>query len=396
MIRIGVIGNGVRISNVINLCLRKIDPELKVVAIVDPDEAGARKNLDESDRQEVVFYDDVASMMSKAKLDAVAVGTRCNLHTPYSIELAKYDVPVYMEKPVAVTMEQALALETAYENAKCPVVVSFPLRVSPLSLLTREYVKNGAVGRPDHVLATNYVPYGTVYWDKLYRNFKITQGLFLQKATHDFDYMMYLMGSSITRVSAMANYGRIFGGDKPAGLRCKDCDETYTCLESPRNRSRHMLELAEDHFCNFAVDCGNPQEGMNEDCSSALVEFASGAHGVYTQVFFARRDAAQRGATISGYEGTLSFDWYKNELRRIRHHQPFSETIKAADGMSHFGGDDELAYDFIDIIRGKGTSRTPMRMGIQSVYACLAAKESAETGKFVNVRQCGSPLPTIA
>ena len=73
---------------------------------------------------------------------------------------------------------------------------------------------------------------------------------------------------------------------------------------------------------------------MNEDSSSALLEFASGAHGVYTQVFYARRDAATRGATISGYRGTLSFDWYTNELKRVRHHAPFSDTIKAGGGAS--------------------------------------------------------------
>jgi hypothetical protein len=28
-------------------------------------------------------------------------------------------------------------------------------------------------------------------------------------------------------------------------------------------------------------------------------------------------------------------------------------------------------------------------MGIQSAYTCLAAKESAETGQFVTVRQVG-------
>ena len=390
MIRLGVIGYGNRSKLVIENCLRKVAPDLKIAAIVDPDQTEVRNRLAESDRQEVVFYDDLAHMMSKAKIDAVMVGTRCNLHAPYGVELAQYDLPVYMEKPVAVTMAQATALEKAYENAKCPVVVSFPLRVSPLSLLAHKYIEDGVVGRPDHVAALNYVPYGTVYWDKLYRNFEITQGLFLQKATHDFDYLMYLMGAPITRVAALANYGRIFGGDRRAGLRCSACDETNTCLESPRNRVRHALEEARDHFCDFAVDCGNPQEGMNEDCSSALFEFKGGAHGVYTQVFFARREAATRGAMISGYEGTLTFDWYKNELRRIRHHEPFTETVKAAEGMSHFGGDDELAYDFIDVVTGKGTSRTPMNMGIQSVYACLAAKESAETGKFVNVRQCGS------
>ena len=54
------------------------------------------------------------------------------------------------------------------------------------------------------------------------------------------------------------------------------------------------------------------------------------------------------------------------------------------------GGDLELAYDFIGVIEGTATSRTPIETGIQSVYACLAAKESVEKGRFVEVRLVGA------
>jgi predicted dehydrogenase len=239
-------------------------------------------------------------------------------------------------------------------------------------------------------MAFNYVPYGTCYWDMEYRNFTVTQGLFLQKATHDFDYLTYLMDSPIVRVAAMATYQKIFGGREPAGLTCSKCRKAETCLESPQNRKRNASGgLLEDHPCTFGKDCGSRKTGTNEDSSSALIEFASGAHGTYAQVFYSRRDAGARGAVISGYHGTLSFDWYKNEMKFIRHHQPFSDTIKAGEGLSHFGGDAELALDFIGLIKGKAKSRTTIQMGVQSVYTCLAAKESAETGRFVKVRQVG-------
>ncbi len=388
MIRLGVLGHGRRISNVIKSCLREVEPDLRVVGIVDPDEEGARSRLDECDQKDVDFYPNLKEMMRKANLDALAVGTRCNLHAPYGIEAAEYDLPLYLEKPVAISMEQAEALERAFENSNCPVVVSFPLRVSPLCVLAKEYLDKGAVGEPQHILSVNYVPYGTCYFDGGCRNYEITQGLFLQKATHDFDYMMYLIDSPIVRIAAMKSCGRVFGGNKPAGLVCSKCDEQDTCLESPQNRKRNCSGgKLEDHPCAFGEEIGTPETGMNEDSSSALVTFASGVQGVYTQVFITRRDAAARGTTVSGYHGTVSFDWYKNELRRVRHHQPFSETVKADEGMSHFGGDLELAHDFIDIINGKGKSRTTIRMGIQSVYTCLAAMESAETARFVDVRQ---------
>jgi predicted dehydrogenase len=390
MTRLGVMGYGARINAVIRECFRKVDPELRVVGIVDPDEAGARSRLDACDQADVKFYPTLKALMKGAKPDALAIGTRCHLHAPYAIQAAAYDLPLFLEKPVANSMAQAISLEKAFQKSTCPVVVSFPLRLSPLCVMARNLIEEGAVGRPDHILAVNYVPYGTGYFGNAYRNFAVTQGLFLQKATHDFDYMACLMGAPIVRVSAMAARGRIFGGKKKAGLWCSRCAESDTCLESPGNRTRNGSGgKLTDHLCVFGRDIGTPETGMNEDSSSALLEFANGAQGVYTQVFYSRRDAAARGATVSGYLGTLSFDWYKNEMRRIRHHQPFSDTIKAGDGMSHFGGDLELAHEFIGIIRGK--VRKPGRVtiwdGIRSAYACLAAKQSSETGTFVDVRQ---------
>jgi len=390
-IMLGVIGFGGRVSNLINDPMREVAPDIHVVAIVDPDEDGARSRLAQQDRDGVAFYSTLDDMVRKAKLDALVIGTRCNLHTPYAIEASRYDLPLFLEKPVATSLEQALQLEQAFENTRCQVVVSFPLRVSPLCELARRYLDDAAVGTPEHVLAVNYVPYGHCYFDAAYRNYDVTQGLFIQKATHDFDYLMYLLSSPIVRVAAMASRGRVFAGDKPAGLVCSQCDESDTCLESPKNRAHNLsTETFKDHPCVFGVDIGTPETGMNEDSSSALVEFASGAKGVYTQVFYSRRDAAARGATVSGYHGTLSFDWYRNQLKLVHHHSPFTDTIQAGEGMSHFGGDLELAYNFIDVVRGKAESKAPILAGIQSIYACLAAKESAETQRFVEVRQVGA------
>ncbi len=391
MIRLGVIGYGGRIHGMIANNFRALDPDLRVTAIVDPNEQGVRQRLDACDR-EAVFYNDVNSLLRQAPIDALAIGTRCNLHARYAIQVAAGDLPLFLEKPVAIDLRQATALEKAFANSRCPAVVSFPLRVSPLCELARTYVSEGAVGNPVHIAATNYVPYGTVYWEAPYRDYAVTGGLFLQKATHDFDYLMYLMGEPIVRVAAMATRGHVFGGNKKSGLFCSQCDDSATCKESPDNRQRSGTSGSQsDHRCLFARDCGRADDGtLNEDCSSALLEFASGAHGVYTQVFYARRDAGQRGATISGYDGTVHFDWYRGDLHRVRHHAPFSATEVASGGASHFGGDLQLARDFIDLIEGRiKESRTPIATGIQSAYACLAARESAQKNRYIAVRQVG-------
>ena len=390
MIKMGVIGYGFRIDHFCKNSLKKIYPSYKIAGIVDKNPQYCLSFMDEKEKQEAVFYKDIQELVLKAKPDAIMIGTRCNTHTHIAIEASAYNLPVFLEKPVAVNMEQAIKLEKAFEKSKCPVIVSFPLRFTTPCLIMKEQIDKKTIGSPEHILAVNYVPYGTVYWEQGYQNYNITQGLFLQKATHDFDYMMFILGKNIKSICATATIGHIFGGNKSSGLYCSKCSEAEDCLESPLNREMNGSGNCQpDHACVFSKDCGTPKTGMNEESSSAIFEFEDGTHGVYTQVFIARRDAAARGAAISGYNGTVSFDFYKNKVKIVNHHKPYTDTIKIDGNGEHFGGDIALAHNFIDVIKGKTKSLSPTEAGIQSVYACLAAKESLNTKKFTKVRQVG-------
>ena len=396
MLRLGVIGHGRRLSGVIKRYMRKAEPNLRVVGIVDPNREYAISSLEECDKTDVVFYKTVKEMMHKGKLDAIAIGTRCDLHTPYALEVAKYDIPLYLEKPVSINMDQALALEDAFGNSQCKVVVGFPLVVSRLAREARRLIDDGTIGSPEHIMSWTYpATASTNYFDRAYRDYRITQGLFIQKATHDFNYIEYLMGSPIINIAARWTLGHIWGGDKPANLRCSQCEEQETCLESPRNRKNNRTTgVHHDHMCVFGRDIGNPKEGMNEDSSSALFELASGVNGVHTQVFFVRNEPS-RGARISGYHGNISFDWHTSKIDVIHHHKPFCETFKAGPEEGHYGGDFVLGQSFIDLVHGKTDppEEIGINAGIQSIYICLAAKESARNGTFVNVRRIGDMGP---
>ena len=391
MIKIGVVGFGLRAGGIYKI-LKEVDPEFCLGGIVDPDEKRVRQELPENERN-VDFYSDIAGLAGRGKVDALLIGTRCNLHTELAVEALKYDIPVWLEKPVAISMEQALALEQACREKQDRILVSFPLRATPLYERAKEILDSGRLGKVVHFNAVNYVSYGGVYFETAYRNFEVTQGLFLQKATHDFDYLCRILNSPIRRIAALWSRGQIFGGDKPEGLRCGECGEVETCMESPLNRMRgDSGGDIKSHLCPFSSRLGTPESGMNEDASSALIELENGIHGVYSQVFFTRR-AAWRGATFSGYWGTLSFDWPSAEIHLTEHFAPFATVMNAPKKNSHFGGDYELGRNFRDMILKGRAPLAGIADGLNSVYACLAAKESAETGEFVNVRHFGDAFP---
>ena len=387
MIRLGVIGLGRRIGLFIRETMSSCDQEFRVVGVVDPGEEKAKTWLRECE-QDAKFYGSIDEMVREAKPDALMIGTRCNLHTELAIEVEKYHLPLFLEKPVAISMEQALRLEAAYRESRTPVLVSFPLRMSPLHRRSAEMIRAGAIGDVLHITGLNYVPYGTVYYEYGYRNYDITGGLFLQKATHDFDYIMELAGAPITAIQANWVRGRIFGGDKPEDLTCAKCPEAGRCPESPANRKRDNAGgVLEDHLCVFSSACGSVEKGtINEEASNSIFEFANGAIGTYAQLVFVRREGV-RGAIVSGPKGKLSFDWYANNIRYVEHHRPFGSTIEPGAGQEHFGGDTELARNFLAMIESGAPSESTIRDGLRSVFTCLAAREAAQTGRKILVRQ---------
>jgi predicted dehydrogenase len=229
------------------------------------------------------------------------------------------------------------------------------------------------------VQAYNNVPYGGVYFHNWYRDENETGGLFLQKATHDFDYINFILGIKPVRVCAMTSK-QIFKGNKPANLLCKDCDEQETCAESPFSLDRNAFEKPSGPFCSFGVDVGN------EDSGSALVEYETGMHVSYSQNFFARKKAATRGARFFGYKGTVEFDWYDDEARVYMHHTPRVETYKLdSSKISHGGGDAVLSSNFVKVMKGKENSVAPLSAGLISVLMCLKARESAKTKTYQEI-----------
>lgn len=383
MARIGVVGFGRRLQHMVTVTARH-DPDLRVVAVVDPAVDALRAAFPDI-LGGATAYPDVATMLDRATLDGVMVGTRCDLHTPVAVEVLARNLPLFLEKPVAISWEQFHHLEDALTRSTSRTVVGFPLRVSPLCELAARIVRSGALGTLAQVQAVNNVPaYAIGYYMGWMRDEAQTGGLWLQKATHDFDYILSLLGDGAiagapTGILAMESK-MVFRGDQPAGLHCVDCASKRTCPESPYRpgsaQARSTSRAAASMQCAFATDTGN------HDSASALIRFASGLHATYTQNFVTRRGAAARGATVIGHDATLTFDWYRDELA-VHHHRD-GRVERHAYGKGdegHHGGDDELARDFLQLLEPGAPphhgGRASLAIGLASARLCLQARDAA-------------------
>ncbi|MGI6260833.1 MAG: Gfo/Idh/MocA family protein [Acutalibacteraceae bacterium] len=375
MYKIGIIGYGSRMSDFVDRIMET--GSALPVAIADPDQESVKKRAEKHSLKGIIFYSTAEEMLEKEKLNGICIGTRCSSHTHFALLAAGYGVPVFLEKPVA-TNEEDLTRLFALLNRNEQFLISFPLRFTKIVQCVKEIIDSGKIGTVQHVQAYNNVPYGRGYYHKWYRNEEETGGLFLQKSTHDFDYINYLLGDlKPVRICAMESK-QIFKGSKPVGLMCKDCDERTTCPESPENVKSYGDSYIIGEYCCFAKDTGN------HDSASVIIEYDTGMHVVYSQNFFVRKGAQKRGARLMGYSGTVEFDFNTGIVTVYHHNDEIVETYQVNQNGPHFGGDNILAKNFVDMMAKKASSRATLREGIHSADMCLKARTSAQEHRFVD------------
>ncbi|MHB1157441.1 MAG: Gfo/Idh/MocA family protein [Phycisphaerales bacterium] len=388
MFSIAALGFGARGSGMVRRLL-ELAGDVRLGAIADPDHAKAKANLEKHKIKQdgIRFFESVDQLLdSGCGCDGFLIGTRCHLHTPIAVKLAPLGKPVFLEKPVSITWEQLCELAAAYRGREDSVVVSFPLRLTPLLSTVRRIIRDGRLGVINQIQARNNINYGGAYFGRWYRNYEQVGGLWLQKATHDFDYINALVDARPQTIAAMSNRMGL-GGDKPFDLKCSSCAKTETCIQSPKNlaaRDDHGGYGWGDHDCPFS-------RGIeNQDSGSALVQYANGVHASYSQNFLGRRTAELRGATVIGYDATLDFDWYTNLIRVWDHHHDRIDDIHVkTPGGGHGGGDDILLKTFAGLMRGEKSSLASLHAGLLSAAMCLAARQSCRTQSMQFIRLPG-------
>ena len=387
MLRIGIVGCGLQAATIAGH-LGIYGDAYEVVAVMDTDFVHAKAMIA---RKEVVLAKDCRFFASldefvanAAGLDGIVIGTPCAFHTEVACKLEKLRVPIHLEKPVAITLEQFHQLYATFKDSPTSVQVSLPMRICPLATEAKRIIESGAIGTVEQVVGHEDVAGGDGYFSSWYRDFAKTGGMFLQKAVHDLDYMFHLAGSRPKQICAMSAQ-RVFGGDKPFDLRCVDCADQQDCPESPYNRFHERGWGKTVHepsgHCRFS-------KGIKiDDIGECLVELESGAQLCHTQNFFLHNDSSRRGAHFYGYKGTLVIDYNNHSLKVMSHRRRKTELIDMPYGaFNHYGGDKELVFEFLKTMKTGERSLTDLvhREGFDSTLACLLARESAKERKFMD------------
>ena len=106
------------------------------------------------------WYDDAAALIDDPEVDAVYVATPPSTHRRFTEMAAAAGKPVYVEKPMAPTAEDADAMLEACHVAGVPLFVAYYRRALPRFLALRDLLAGGELGELLAVTVTHLSPPG--------------------------------------------------------------------------------------------------------------------------------------------------------------------------------------------------------------------------------------------
>lgn len=210
-LRIALIGAGV-MGRQHYQHLQHLD-EAQLCAIADPGPQAA----DFAAECGVPYFADHRQMLEQARPEAVIVANPNALHVSTALDCIAAGVPVLLEKPVGVHLDEVRELVAASERNGVPVLVGHHRRHNPLIARARELIEQGVLGRLTTVTALWQLQKPDSYYDIPWRR-EAGAGMLLTNLIHDLDLLRHLCGE-VRQVQAITSNGvRGFANEDSAAV----------------------------------------------------------------------------------------------------------------------------------------------------------------------------------
>ena len=319
---------------------------------------------------------DYRALLDRKDIDAVAVMSPDFTHEQCVCDAFAAGKHVFTEKPMAITTEGCDRMLRAWVESGKQFMIGFNMRYMNLFRVMKDAVDSGDIGEIKAVWVRHFICHGgDFYYHDWHARARNVTGLLLQKASHDFDMIHWITGQYTTRVAGLGGLD-YYGGDRPNDLRCPECADKDTCVESQ----------FEDRSTDNTMDqCVFRGEVDVEDNNIVMMQLDGGIKAVYTQCHFAPE--YWRNYTFIGTEGRIeNLDDHSKVIVRTRKRSKRWKNlansdiaVKQSEG-GHGGADPVICQDFLDmLLHGKRPLATPLA-GRMSVAVGCAATQSIRNG----------------
>ena len=195
-IRVGIIGaNKVGISHANGIAIAGQGIKLTAVSDIIRDRAESLAKP-----AEAAVYTDYLEMLDKEEMDVVIVATPHSLHRQHALDVINRGFNLLLEKPVATSMEDAYQIAEACEKNKVKVSISHVHRFRQELQTAKRCILDNCLGSPYLIMDFFGITGGAHIPAWVYEKEISGGGVLMYGAVHDFDYLSWLINSSIKEV----------------------------------------------------------------------------------------------------------------------------------------------------------------------------------------------------
>jgi predicted dehydrogenase/threonine dehydrogenase-like Zn-dependent dehydrogenase len=156
---------------------------------------------------------DTDAMLANPAIDTVAIVTRHHSHARFTCDALRAGKNVFVEKPLALTLEELANVQAAYADASCQLMVGYNRRFAPL-ITKMKSLTDGVRDPKTLIMVMNAGSIPANHWTQ---DLDIGGGRIIGEACHHIDLARFLIGAPIISVQAR----RTGQGSDPAHIEDK-------------------------------------------------------------------------------------------------------------------------------------------------------------------------------
>ncbi len=191
----GMIGAGSFGQNFLLPALKNTPAKLSGIVTARPNNA---RNI--ADKNQFAFASGNAQdIFSNKDINTVFIATRHETHAGYVMQALQSGKNVFVEKPLCLTEEELVQIQHEFTKHNCRVMVGFNRRFAPMIQTIKKTFSSS------NPIAINYrINAGVIPADHWVHDLKVGGGRIVGEACHFIDLCMFLAGSKLTTISAVA------------------------------------------------------------------------------------------------------------------------------------------------------------------------------------------------
>lgn len=404
-----ILGAGGRGRNCANWIKRH--PEAgRAVAVAEPNPERRKRIADDHAIPQDKQFERWEDLLSKPKFaDAVINTTMDRLHAPSATKALGLGYHMILEKPMATSLEDCIAIDKARRDNKRIVSVFHSMRYAPIYEEVKKLIDSGAIGKVvtfDEMEAVGHIHQSHSFVRGNWGNESRSTFMLMSKSCHDVDIFSYLVGKPCIRVSSFGSLSYFCKENAPKGAPpfCSDgCPAEMSCPYSSMKIYNSQADGWAEHAGVWDPDFETRMKKLRHSKFDACVfqtdndvvdhqvvsfEYEGGITGTFTMTAF--HSFGGRFLRVHGTHGYIRAETETNTIEINRHADRKIDRVSLQHLQgSHGGIDDIVMQNFVHALRTNDPSvvLTGTDESLRSHAIVFAAEKARREKRVVEIAE---------